>query len=549
MLEESAKLEEKEADFRLRVTDDDAIDASQGLGTQDLSGETDRTRLSNEDTERSHFAEDVRGSMERSNSSLSSVSSAGITSDMQSASLDIDLADHLEVLEEIGRGGTGQVYKVFDKNLQRVLAIKVLRKELLVDNQTVKRFVHEAEAAADLSHAHVVSVYGHGETKDGSPYITMNFIEGSSFSNLLKLEHEIEWQRALGLFIQICDGLEYAHQKGLIHRDLKPSNIIISSEDGGIEIAHIVDFGIAKVVTTRGDTYNTLTASGDFLGTPLYMSPEQCLGQNVDLRTDIYAIGCMLFEAINGSSPYASASPVEIIAKKMSEEAPTLNKENIPADLSLIASCCMARNANDRYSNVAELRQDLQSVLAGRTPRHARRKVGTLKEIAGKRLLAFVIDNTILSFISGAGNIFFVIIGMLIAAAPKASASAADGLGALALLSYFVFPLAASFTYFAWFEVRRGGTPGKRLCGLTVCDRYGKPLTYPAAIMRNFWKNVMLWVFPYIGVVGFILPEHGLGFLTSLFSFGLFMFIFLRSLIVHHRFPWDRAVGAQVKRR
>lgn len=514
VLEDSAKVDEKETDVRLRVTDDEAIDFSQGLRSQAPPIETDPSETQT-----------------------------------RSAPLDIDLADHLEVLEEIGRGGTGQVYKVFDKNLQHVLAIKVLRKELLVDNQTVKRFVHEAEAAADLSHAHVVSVYGHGETKDGSPYISMNFIEGSSFSNLLKLEHEIEWQRALGLFIQICDGLEYAHQKGLIHRDLKPSNIIVSSADGGIEIAHIVDFGIAKVVTTRGDTYNTLTASGDFLGTPLYMSPEQCLGQNVDLRTDIYAIGCMLFEALSGSSPYASASPVEIIAKKMSEEAPTLNKENIPADLSLIAACCMARNASDRYSNVAELRQDLESVLAGKTPRRARRKVGSPREIAGKRLLAFVIDNTILSFISGAANVFFAIVVVVFAAATKGSGSAADGLGAVAFLSYFVFPLAASFTYFAWFEVRRGGTPGKKVCGLTVCDRYGKPLTYPAAIMRNFWKNMMLWVFPFIGVLGFALPEHALGFLTSLLSFALFLFVCLRSLVVHHRFPWDRAVGAQVKRR
>lgn len=293
------------------------------------------------------------------------------------AAQNIEISDEFEVLELIGQGATGHVYKVRNKTSNRILAIKVLRKNLIGDIQSVKRFNQEAAAAAGLTHANVVSVYSAGETKDGAPYITMSYIDGESFAAVLKKTAKLELQRAIDLFLQICEGLEAAHSQGLIHRDLKPSNIIIDKSESGIEHAHLVDFGIAKIVASSGDTLSTLTASGDFLGTPTYMSPEQCLGKNVDNRTDIYALGCMFFEAVSGSSPYAGLSPVEVIAKKMSEQSPVLQQApTVSPALSMIVACCMASDPASRYESVSALKSDLIALSEDREPKQAMAKFG-----------------------------------------------------------------------------------------------------------------------------------------------------------------------------
>lgn len=462
----------------------------------------------------------------------------------------IELGEHLEVLGLIGRGGTGQVYKVRDKNLDRVLAVKVLRKDLIIDNQTVKRFNHEASAAQGLSHANVVSVYGHGEAVDGSPYITMNFIEGESLSALLKNEPKMGRQRVVDLFIQICEGLEHAHARGLIHRDLKPSNIIVSKTDNQLELAHLVDFGIAKIVTARGDTLNTLTGSGEFLGTPMYMSPEQCLGQNIDHRTDIYALGCMLYECLAGKAPFAGASSVEIIAKKMSEESPTLKTSNVPAGLSMIVSCCMARHTQDRYGSVQALRNDLEAMSRNMDPRHARMKVGMDKNLAGKRVLAFFIDSIILSSLTGICNSVMYFGMMAFTTLFGSNTSPFDFAGVLVLLyMYFVLPLFGMLVYYTLFEGLRGTTPGKQLAGLGVCDAYGNKLSLGKSALRNFYKMVLLLVIPPLGLLGFFLPIHASGYFTLLGTLTFSITVILRYLILHRQFPWDSWVGAQIRRR
>jgi serine/threonine protein kinase len=470
--------------------------------------------------------------------------------DSQTApALDIELTDNFEVLELIGRGGTGQVYKVRDKQLDQILAVKVLKKDLIVDNQTVKRFNHEAEAAANLSHANVVSVYGHGETKDGSPYITMNYIEGESLATILKRDHSIPWQRVVDMMIQLCEGLEHAHEQGLIHRDLKPSNVIISTR-GGIEFAHLVDFGIAKVITTRGDTLNTLTVSGEFLGTPMYMSPEQCLGQNVDHRTDVYALGCMMYEALNGSAPFAGASSVEVIAKKMSEESPILKAPGIPPNLTLIVSCCMARHSQDRYADVKALRQDLEALSKSLDPKHAQLKTGMDRSIVGRRLIASFVDYLIISSVTGVLNgvmfIFLLVFNAILLAS-------ANNVGAaeivITILAYVFLPLLVTFGYFVGFERYRGATLGKQLCGLVVVDAYGNRLTLKQSMLRNFTKSIILIVLPLAGFAGFALPEPAFGVLTALGTFTLSMAICIRSIVTKRRLPWDILVGAQIRRR
>lgn len=465
---------------------------------------------------------------------------------------DVEITDDYEVLAFIGKGGTGQVYKVREKNLDRVLAVKVLRKDLIVDNQTVKRFVHEAEAAANLSHPNVVSVYGHGEAKDRAPFITMNYIDGENLAQTLKRERTLSWQKTVELFLQLCDGLEHAHQQGLIHRDLKPSNILVSTTDG-IDQAHIVDFGIAKVVATRGDTMNTLTVSGEFLGTPMYMSPEQCLGHNIDKRTDIYALGCMMFEALNGAGPFAGASSVEIIAKKMSEDSPRLSVKGIPPALSMIVSCCMARQASDRYADVASLRADLQALLTDKIPSHAQLKTGMDKATAGKRFLAFMLDYAIITTTTTIVNVATLLVLGMIAAATKGSTSgsnsAFDLILGLTACTYFVMPAAITAFYYIGFEKLRGATLGKQLCGLSITNAMGEKLTWKESFLRNLLKFVITLVLPLSGLCGFGLPQPGWGLLTTFATLALSVLIIIRSLTTQRRLPWDILVGAQLRRR
>ncbi|MBX9691477.1 MAG: serine/threonine protein kinase, partial [Cyanobacteria bacterium] len=260
----------------------------------------------------------------------------------------VDLGGRYEVIDLIGSGASGRVFKAHDKDLDQMLAVKVLKRELLSDAQTVKRFEQEAVSASSLSHENIVAVYGHGTAQDGSPYITMRYIDGESLAKRLSERGPIQWRKAVKLFIQICAGLESAHSAGIIHRDLKPSNIIIESEDGN-DHPLILDFGIAKVVSAGVDTFNTLTANGQFLGTPTYMSPEQCLGEAVDSKSDIYALGCMLYEVVAGESPFARANPVELIAKKIGDEVIIPAHDKIDNRLMAVISCAMERNPKERY--------------------------------------------------------------------------------------------------------------------------------------------------------------------------------------------------------
>jgi len=460
---------------------------------------------------------------------------------------DIVINENFEVLEFIGKGGTGQVYKVRDKTLDKIFAVKLLRKDLIIDTQTVKRFVQEAETAANLSHPNVVSVYGHGETLDGSPYIIMNYIEGENLAQTLRRLHSLSWLTTVELFIQICDGLEHAHQQGLIHRDLKPSNVLVSTI-GGIEFAHVVDFGIAKVMASRGDTLNTLTVSGEFLGTPMYMSPEQCLGQNVDKRTDIYALGCMMFEALNGAGPFAGATSVEMIAKKMSEDSPRLTAEHIPPTMKMVVACCMSRQASDRYSDIASLKEDLKALLVGENPRNAQIKVGVDGNTGGRRMLAAILDYAFITTVTSVTNIF-CLIGLALTTTGVKTDPGKSILAGVALIIMFVLPPFLSTLYYVAFEKIRGATLAKQLCGLYITDAAGGNLTWTASLLRNTMKFVIIVILPLLGIVGFFMPQAAWGFLTASVFIGLSGYITVRSIIKHRRLPWDVIAGAQVRRR
>lgn len=279
--------------------------------------------------------------------------------------------ENYEVLELLGQGGMGSVYKVRDKQLNKTLAIKVLRKELAADRQAVRRFELEASAASELTHMNLVPVYGNGQTDQGLPYLIMDYVDGESLSDVLRFEKKLAVSRSLDIFMQTCEALSHAHMKGVIHRDLKPSNIMITKTTSGGDIIHLLDFGIAKILpneATDGEKTN-LTQTGEVFGSPLYMSPEQCQNNPQDKRSDIYALGCLMYETVTGVQPFAAENPVKIILKHLGTDpeppGSLSGAQEIPKDLETIILKCLEKEPKDRYQSVDTVLADLRSVNSG----------------------------------------------------------------------------------------------------------------------------------------------------------------------------------------
>src|SRR6266481_2843365 len=231
---------------------------------------------------------------------------------------------HYRIMEPIGAGGMGAVYKAYDKKLQRVVALKLLPPEYVSQQDRRRRFFQEARAASALTHPHILTIYEVGED-NGTPYIAMEFVEGETLRQKIK-SRTLQVNEILGFAIQIAEGLAKAHEIGIIHRDLKPENLMIS-RDG---YAKILDFGLAKLVARRDRALaadsadNTLirvdTESGTLMGTVNYMAPEQLLGQRVDLRCDIFSFGVVLCEMLTGACPFACDNHVDTMHAILHEE-------------------------------------------------------------------------------------------------------------------------------------------------------------------------------------------------------------------------------------
>jgi serine/threonine protein kinase/Tfp pilus assembly protein PilF len=288
------------------------------------------------------------------------------------------VADRYEVLAHIGSGGMGEVYKVLDRQTQIIYALKMIS-PLLADQRTLaKRLEHEARAARTLIHGNIVTVYDVGKSTDGAPYLLMDYVEGDSLETLLKTDVLLTQERALSIFLQIAEALVHAHQKGVVHRDLKPSNILMTKTDGGAEMVKIVDFGIAKVSNQEKEDKAKLTQTGELVGTPLYMSPEQCTGEEIDARSDIYSFGCIMYETLTGKTPFAAENPVKVILKHLSEAPPPLpNGAGISNDLKLVVMRCLEKHRSDRYATPVDLHIDLERIQNNTKIKPHRRKLRT----------------------------------------------------------------------------------------------------------------------------------------------------------------------------
>jgi eukaryotic-like serine/threonine-protein kinase len=261
---------------------------------------------------------------------------------------------HYDVVCELGRGGMGVVYKGYEAPLNRYVAIKTLSESLSHDESVKERFLREARSMAQLNDAHIIQIYFIGE-EEGQPFFAMEFVEGESLSSFLKREGKMTPDQAAKVIHQTALGLAVAHDKGVVHRDIKPANLMLTTR-GTIKIA---DFGIALA---QHDFSKKLTATGEFVGTPGYLSPEVCLAKPMDLRSDIFSLGIVMFEMLTGRMPFTDESPLGLLLEVVRAEVPDVRQLNgeVDGELARILTRMVAKEPADRYQSCHELVEDLQ---------------------------------------------------------------------------------------------------------------------------------------------------------------------------------------------
>ena len=278
------------------------------------------------------------------------------------------IAGTFKIKRQIGLGGMGVVYLAEHQALRRLFALKILSTEF-VNEQNWLRFKAEAQILAALNHNIFVKVYDLGIHDKSLPFYSMDYIEGKSLEELLVKQGSLELAQALNIFLQVLDGLAYAHRNGIIHRDIKPGNIMVSTINGATSV-RVLDFGISKLIGSDSRDIQSLTAMGEIFGSPSYMSPEQCSGAAVDPRSDIYSIGCTLFEVLTGFVPYQGETALETVIMHQDQDLPSLSEvapdKQFPISIELVLAKCLAKKPADRYQSAKELAIDLTRVKEGK---------------------------------------------------------------------------------------------------------------------------------------------------------------------------------------
>ncbi|MDP9868657.1 protein kinase domain-containing protein [Streptosporangium brasiliense] len=277
------------------------------------------------------------------------------------------LSGRYELLEPLGRGGMGVVYRARDRELERIVAVKVLPAQMLRDEDFRARFRREARAAAGLSHPHIATVYDIGESTDGGdpvPYLVMELVEGGTLADLLRQAPPTAAE-AGRIVAAVLEALEHSHGREVVHRDIKPANIMVHRAGGRVRVK-VMDFGIAKLMS---ETATRLTATGMRIGTPSYMSPEQADGRPTDARSDLYSTGCVLYEMLTGRPPFTGDSPAVVLFGHL-HKAPLppsqLNPVLAPFWDQMLATA-LAKDPHQRHRDAAAMRQAIETGLAAPT--------------------------------------------------------------------------------------------------------------------------------------------------------------------------------------
>ena len=276
------------------------------------------------------------------------------------------LSDRYEIGEILGFGGMSEVHLARDVRLHRDVAVKVLRADLARDPSFYLRFRREAQNAAALNHPAIVAVYDTGEADTAAgplPYIVMEYVNGVTLRDIVHTDGPLPTTRAIEIIADACQALNFSHQHGIIHRDVKPANIMISDANA----VKVMDFGIARALSDAG---NSVTQTAAVIGTAQYLSPEQARGESVDARSDVYSLGCVLYELLTGEPPFVGDSPVAVAYQHVREDPvpPSRRHEGISADLDAVVLKALAKNPENRYQTAAEMRTDLVRVHNGEPP-------------------------------------------------------------------------------------------------------------------------------------------------------------------------------------
>ena len=294
------------------------------------------------------------------------------------------IVSHYKIIEELGRGGMCVVYKAQDTKLDRFVALKFLPLHLSQADEEKKRFIHEAKTASALDHPNICTIHEVNETEEGQMFIAMACYEGESLRERLE-RGPLEVEEAINIAIQIAGGLEKAHAKKIVHRDIKPANIILT-DDGQVKI---VDFGLAKLVGR-----SMLTKAGTALGTVAYMSPEQTQGTDVDHRTDIWALGVLLYEMLTGKRPFQGDYEQAVVYSILNEGPDPLTKFNasIPNSLEQVVGKALEKNRDKRYQSITELLDDLKSISEGIVPEAIKTRVRKADLQKRRKLILYIVS-------------------------------------------------------------------------------------------------------------------------------------------------------------
>ena len=394
-----------------------------------------------------------------------------------------EAVEEYEIIDSLGEGAVCDVYSARSKALDKVVALKILKQELVSNKAAVKQFDKEVRAALELSHPNIASVYGCGHTANGVPFLVQELCEGRNLADVIREGGKFEPTRALKLFLQISESVAHAHGQAVIHRDLKPSNIVLSQvdqpnniaaiDDGEqqaapekVEVARVIDFGMSSVLQSARSAVTDVTRTGEVFGTPSYMSPEQCLGNKVDERSDVYSFGCLMYETITGRPPFIGVNPVQVILKQLKEAPPKFELSNKTKDflqLEKVILRCMEKEPARRYQNFDSLHSDLESCLKGKDIT-ARNTTGGISP--AKRMLASALDLAIIS-------IPVAICGYIMEGSP---------------IVVFLYPLFASIYHIFMESSPMQASFGKRLFGLKVVDMDGHTISRKKAFLRFFAK-------------------------------------------------------------
>ena len=280
------------------------------------------------------------------------------------------ISNKYKILELVGKGGMGNVYlaEVIDRK-NTYVAIKMLHAQLSEDKVSVKRFQQEASAASDLQHPNLIQQYDFGMIDEKQPFLVMEYLQGDSLSQYIRENGPLNPVVCLRIFCQIMDGLKYAHDKGVVHRDIKPSNILLIKRAGEEDLVKVLDFGLAKLMPWSGKESQHLTKTGEVFGSPIYMSPEQCMGKKLEPSSDIYSLGITLYEALTGRPPFRGQNVVQTASKHLSESPPPFDivcpELNLPLNLQNVVFKALEKNEANRYRNMTHFKDNLVYAITG----------------------------------------------------------------------------------------------------------------------------------------------------------------------------------------